>query len=256
MQKIRTESLTGIVLRSISVGEADRLVIIVTRERGKFKCLARGVRKPTSKLGGFLEPMHEVLITVQFSRLFPIVKDVRTIGVLNEISNNVPHYLYLMYIAELLESFILEDEMNLEIFDLYKFVLKTFNNAHEVNMLILFFQLKLLMLCGYGPELSACVECRSLLNAEDQYFGFVQGGIICPRCMVEIRRTQYVHIFEMNLQYIKLLRLSQRETWNKLQTFKVNSEDIGKLIQIINDYITYVIDRKLKSAQFLEFGHI
>ena len=60
----------------------------------------------------------------------------------------------------------------------------------------------------------------------------------------------------MNLQYIKLLRLSQRETWNKLQTFKVNSEDIGKLIQIINDYITYVIDRKLKSAQFLEFGHI
>ena len=74
--------------------------------------------------------------------------------------------------------------------------------------------------------------------------------------MVEIRRTQYVHIFEMNLQYIKLLRLSQRETWNKLQTFKVNSEDIGKLIQIINDYITYVIDRKLKSAQFLEFGHI
>ena len=95
-----------------------------------------------------------------------------------------------------------------------------------------------------------------ILNAEDQYFGFVQGGIICPRCMVEIRRTQYVHIFEMNLQYIKLLRLSQRETWNKLQTFKVNSEDIGKLIQIINDYITYVIDRKLKSAQFLEFGHI
>ena len=46
VQKIRTESLTGIVLRSISVGEADRLVIIVTRERGKFKCLARGVRKP------------------------------------------------------------------------------------------------------------------------------------------------------------------------------------------------------------------
>ena len=74
--------------------------------------------------------------------------------------------------------------------------------------------------------------------------------------MVEIRRTQYVHIFEMNLQYIKLLRLSQRETWNKLQTFKVNSEDIGKLIQIINDYITYVIDRKLKSAQFLEFDRI
>ena len=112
------------------------------------------------------------------------------------------------------------------------------------------------MLCGYGPELSACVECRSLLNAEDQYFGFVQGGIICPRCMVEIRRTQYVHIFEMNLQYIKLLRLSQRVTWDQLQTFKINSKDISKSLQIINDYITYVIDRKLKSAQFLEFDRI
>ena len=71
MQKIRTESLTGIVLRSISVGEADRLVIIVTRERGKFKCLARGVRKPTSKLGGFLEPMHEVLICLLYTSPSP-----------------------------------------------------------------------------------------------------------------------------------------------------------------------------------------
>ena len=256
MHKIRTESLTGIVLRSIPVGEADRLVIIVTRERGKFKCLARGVRKPTSKLGGFLEPMHEVFITVQISRLYPIVKDVRTIGVLNQISNNVSHYLYLMYIAELLESFILEEETNVEIFDLYKFVLQIFNDVHEVNMLSLFFQLKLLMLCGYGPELSACAECRSVLNIEDQYFGFLQGGIICPRCMTEIRRTQYSHIFEINLQLIKLLRLSQRETWDKLQTFKVNSEDIGKSLQIINNYITYVIDRKLKSAQFLKFDHI
>tara|TARA_B100001750_G_scaffold102476_1_gene81003 strand:+ start:15951 stop:16721 length:771 start_codon:yes stop_codon:yes gene_type:complete len=256
VQKIRTESLTGIVLRSISVGEADRLVIIVTRERGKFKCLARGVRKPTSKLGGFLEPMHEVSVTVQFSRLYPIVKDVRTIEVLNQISNNVPHYLYLMYIAELLESFILEDETNIEIFNLYKFILQIFNNVDEVNMLTLFFQLKLLMLCGYGPELSACVECRSVLNAEDQYFGFLQGGIICPRCMAEIRRTQYAHIFEINLQLIKLLRLSQRVTWEQLQTFKINSKDISKSLQIINDYITYVIDRKLKSAQFLEFDRI
>ncbi len=256
MHKIRTESLTGIVLRSIPVGEADRLVIIVTRERGKFKCLARGVRKPTSKLGGFLEPMHEVFITVQISRLYPIVKDVRTIGVLNQVSNNVPHYLYLMYIAELLESFILEEETNVEIFDLYKFVLQIFNDVHEVNMLILFFQLKVLMLSGYGPELSACVQCRSVLNAEDQYFGFLQGGIICPRCMADIRRTQYSHIFEINLQLIKLLRISQRENWEKLQTFKVNSEDIGKSLQIINNYITYVIDRKLKSARFLKFGHI
>ena len=256
MHKIRTESLTGIVLRSIPVGEADRLVIIVTRERGKFKCLARGVRKPTSKLGGFLEPMHEVFITVQISRLYPIVKDVRTIGVLNQVSNNVPHYLYLMYIAELLESFILEDETNIEIFNLYKFILQIFNNVDEVNMLTLFFQLKLLMLCGYGPELSSCVECRSVLNAEDQYFGFLQGGIICPRCMEEIRRTQYAHIFEINLQLIKLLRLSQRVTWEQLQTFKVNSKDISKSLQIINDYITYVIDRKLKSAQFLEFDRI
>ena len=63
-------------------------------------------------------------------------------------------------------------------------------------------------------------------------------------------------LIEMNLQLIKLLRLSQRETWDKLQTFKVNSEDIGKSLQIINNYITYVVDRKIKSAQFIKFDRI
>jgi len=256
VQKIRSERLTGIVLRYIPVGEADRLVIIVTRERGKFKCLARGIRKPISKLGGFLEPMHEVSITVQYSRLYPIVKDVRTIGVLNNISNNVSHYLYLTYISELLDSFIPEEEINIEIFNLYKFVLQIFNNVHKVSLLVLFFQLKLLMLCGYGPELLECVECTSVLKSEDQYFGLLQGGIVCPNCMVMIKRNSFNNIIEMNLQLIKLLRLSQRETWDKLQTFKVNSEDIGKSLQIINNYIAYVVDRKIKSAQFIKFDRI
>jgi DNA repair protein RecO (recombination protein O) len=256
VQKIIEESVTGIVLRYIPVGEADRLVIIVTRERGKFKCLARGIRKPTSKLCGFLEPMHEVSITVQYSRLYPIVKDVRTLGVLNNISNNVPHYLYLMYISELLDSFIPEEENNIEIFKLYKFVLQIFNNVHKVNLLILFFQLKLLMLCGYGPELLQCVECTSVLKAEDQYFGFLQGGIVCPNCMTMVDRSSFNNIIKMNLQLIKLLRLSYRETWDKLQTFKVNSEDIRKSLQIINNYIEYVVDRKIKSAQFIQFDRI
>ncbi|HMG27836.1 MAG TPA: DNA repair protein RecO, partial [Acidimicrobiia bacterium] len=69
----------GVVLRTIKLGEADRIVTILTRGQGKVRAVAKGIRKPTSRFGARLEPMSHVAVQCYRGRELDVVTQVETI---------------------------------------------------------------------------------------------------------------------------------------------------------------------------------
>lgn len=177
----------GIVLRSIRYGEADRILHLYTRDRGRLGAIAKGVRKPRSRFGGRLEPFFRLslvlhrgrgdLSTVSAAETVDGYPELRSSGaaiaaasdacgavlrLLEGTGPNQPAYNLLCRYLALLDA---EPEGQL---------------AGGAGMVA--FRLKLALAAGFGPELSACATCGS----SDQVAGFSgpAGGIVCADCMV------------------------------------------------------------------------
>jgi len=178
----------GIVLRTIKLGETDRIVTMLTRGNGKVRAVAKGVRKPGSRFGARLEPTSHVALQCYRGRELDIVTQVETID-----SNRAlrEHYGCLTHAVSMLEAadqVALEREPNVALYRMLASALRTL--AREPSPIVsgAFFW-KLLSLEGFHPMLDACARCGRA-NADDVdvdpvafvAFDLGEGGVLCAAC--------------------------------------------------------------------------
>jgi len=109
-----------------------------------------------------------------------------------------------------------------------------------------YFELRLLDLTGYKPELFRCVACDVEVRPEDQYFSFSSGGVLCPVCgqgSEQVRR--------ISLAALKVLRHYQRNTYAAASTVNIRTKTYREIETLMEDYLSFVLERKLNSPAFL-----
>jgi DNA repair protein RecO (recombination protein O) len=183
----RTVKTEGVVLRSIRLGEADRVLHLYTEDRGRVGAVAKGVRRTKSRFGGRLEPLsHVELMLHQGSGELLTVTGVHLIAH-HQATRDDGYRLGVGLIgAESMLRLFSEQEANARAFQaLVRFLellddLPQRQSRPELDPLALSFQLKLLWLSGYLPHLTTCAEC----GAEPPLVGYSPkaGGAVCPAC--------------------------------------------------------------------------
>jgi DNA repair protein RecO (recombination protein O) len=180
----RTYKAEAIVLRSLRYSEADRILHLYTRERGRIGAIAKGIRKTKSRFGGRLEPLsHVELMLHEGSGELQTVTGAALIAS-HSATRESPYRLTAGLIgAEAMLRLFGEPEANPRAFtalarflDLLDVTLEAGSDP-AVDPLVLSFQLKLLWLSGYLPHVTACVEC----GAPEDLVGFSAraGGAVC-----------------------------------------------------------------------------
>jgi DNA repair protein RecO (recombination protein O) len=178
-----TYKTEAIVLRSLRYSEADRILHLYTRERGRIGAIAKGIRKTKSRFGARLEPLsHAELVLHEGSGELQTVTGVDLIASHHE-TRESPYRLGAGLIgAEAMLRLFGEPEANAKAFDALARFLDLLDEAPagerpELDPLALSFQLKLVWLSGYLPHVTACVEC----GAGDELAGFSAraGGAVC-----------------------------------------------------------------------------
>lgn len=173
----------AVVLRSIRYGEADRILHLYSRERGRIGAVAKGVRRPKSRFGGRLEPLFRVGLVLHEGRgeLYTVTS-VETIHPHATLREN----------GESLKRATEACQAVLRLFDSAEPNVLAYNLlCHELALLdsspsaarraqALGFRLKLLLAAGFVPELSSCASCgeREHLGA----FSAGAGGVVCAAC--------------------------------------------------------------------------
>jgi DNA repair protein RecO (recombination protein O) len=170
----------GVVLRTWKLGEADRIVSILTREHGKVRAVAKGVRKPSSRFGARLEPTTHVALQLYRGRgELDTVTQVETVDRFTSLRGELDAWARASAMLEAVEQVAQDREPNDRLFDMLVRALRTLA-AHPGPLVVAGFFLKLLALEGFEPVVDVCVTC----GAEEPLVAFdiVEGGTLCDGC--------------------------------------------------------------------------
>ena len=170
----------AIVLRTYKLGEADRIVVLMTRGRGKVRAVAKGVRRTTSKFGSRLEPGSHVQVQLHEGRgELDIVTQAETVVPYHRTREDLSRLARASSLLEAIDQLAQEREPSARLFDMLAGGLRTLDESNP-PMICAAFYLKLLAAEGVAPELDACVECAE--EGGPFSLALEAGGVRCRSC--------------------------------------------------------------------------
>lgn len=256
MAKNRLYTTDAAVLRQIPIGEADRILTLFTALQGKIRVVARGVRRPKSRIAGHLEPLTYCRLMIARGRTMDIVSDADTLANYPNLRGSLEGIALGTVCVELVNAFTPDEEPNLSLLNLLTDCFSWINEG-ERSLALHYFEFELLRQVGFMPELQDCVSCSKPIEPNNHGFSHRFGGTICNDCSrPELRSPSNNQnpgpTFPLSLNTLKILKFFQSHTFKEVRSLNVNkflSEEINRLLQ---DYITYLLERRLKSTTFLE----
>jgi DNA repair protein RecO (recombination protein O) len=239
----RTEA---IVLRRQDLGEADRILTLYTPDYGKIRAVAKGVRKPSSRKAGHLEPFTRVDVLIAHGRDLDIVSQAEMLDAYLPLRDDLERGAYANYFAELLDSFVEEGDENRALYLLLAAGLGWLCATDNLQRSARYYELRLLALVGFRPQLQRCVVGGEEIMPEAQFFSPADGGVVCPRCGASHPRARPV-----SLGVLKVLRYLQTRDFAAVERLRLRPALQDELEQVTQGILTYNLERRLKSVAFL-----
>ena len=208
----------GVVLRTYKLGEADRIVVLYSRGRGKIRAVAKGVRRTRSKFGSRLEPGSIVQLQLYEGRNLDIVTQAERIISLPELRSDLDRYGRAAILLEAVDHVANEGDSNPALFKLLMGALRELNETGS-SVIVPAFVGKLLALEGVQPMVDACVSC----GATDDLvvIQLHEGGVLCQGCrrggqpISEAARQAFCLILEGKVRHV--LNTTSPETAQELE---------------------------------------
>lgn len=238
--------MEAIVLRHQDYGEADRFLVLYSREKGKLRAIAKGVRKPRSRKAGHLEPFTRVSLQLARGRDLMIVTQAETVETHLPIRDDLLLATYGSYVVELLDRFTYEEGENRAMYRLLSNTLKRLCTSEEPGLVVRYYEVRMLDLLGFRPQLFHCVNCEEQIQAEDQYFSAQRGGVVCPRCVGNVPGTRPV-----SMDALRYLRHHQRSSYGEAMRAGPSPSVAREMEHLLQYYLTYLLERCLNSFEFL-----
>jgi DNA repair protein RecO (recombination protein O) len=176
-----------------------------------------------------------------------IITQAETVNAYRPLREDLLRGAYAAYAVELLDRFMPDAQENAEIYALLRHMLAWVCVSTDLALSARYYELQLLSLAGFQPELRQCVAGGEKIVAEDQFFSPEAGGVMCPRC----GGTQS-NVVAISLSALKLLRYFQANDYAKVMAIRVRSVVHAELERVMLLYITHILERQLKSVEFLK----
>ncbi len=250
---IRVEA---VVLRHADWGEADRLLWLYSLELGKIRALAKGVRKIRSRKAGHLEPFTRASLLLAKGRDLFIVTQAETLDAYLPLRDDLAGITYASYMVELLDRFTYEEGESRGLYRLLCEGLKNLAEDNDKDLVIRYFELRLLDLVGFRPQLRRCLGCGEEIQAQDQYFSAQQGGVLCPKCGSRTNSgtgfgESGIGAYPISMEALKYMRHFQRSSFAEAKRARLTPQINRELEITIQHYLTYLLERGLNTPPFL-----
>jgi DNA repair protein RecO (recombination protein O) len=255
----RTE---GVVLRRQDFGEADRVVTLYSPTHGKLRAIAKGVRRPKSRLGGHVELFTHTGVLVAQGRNLDIITQAEILRPYTAIRDDLWRAAYACYCAELVDRLTEERLEHRAVFDLLLQVFAYLDGdpgpieppaadrqdpASPSDLALRAFELHLLGCLGYAPELRRCVECGEPLRPVENRFSAAGGGTICAGCAVTRPGAR-----PLSVNAIKAMRLMSEGDFGVFQRLRLPAATAQEIDGALRTHITYILERQLRTVEFLD----
>lgn len=247
MSRERTFRSEAIVLKRSDFGEADRLLTLYSREQGKLQAIAKGARKPQSRKTGHVELfMRSNFLFAKGSHL-DIITQAELVEAYGPLRLDLVRTTYAAYAVELLDRFTVENDKHVGLYQLLSDGLGWFATSDEMLLPARYYELRLLSLAGFQPQLFSCVGCNQAIMEQDQFFSAELGGLLCPNCRYADGRARPITAVA-----VKVLRYLQTRPYHTIQGLQLRRPVHTEIEQLMHYYLTHILERQLKSVDFLQ----
>lgn len=241
----RLYRVSAVVIRLRNLGEADRVVTLFTRERGKLSAVAKGVKRSRSKLAGGLQLFCHSHVQLAKGRSLEVVTQVQSADVFYHLRENLDTYSHACYVAELLSLSTEEDSPDHFLFDLLLDTLRALNAGADAATLARAFELKLMTRLGYGPETEVCVACGEAPAKGAVGFSAARGGVVCRKCLASAAAAPLSGAALTAMRELIAMPVSDAAQR------RLAAGPGRELARLVRAFVDYRLDRRPESAAFL-----
>lgn len=202
----------GIVLKTKPYGETNKIVTLMTREVGKISVMARGAKKPSSRLAAICQPFVYGTFLIQQGRGMGTLQQGETLESIRHIQQDIVATAYASYVIEIVDRLVESERPEPYAFEILKQALQAIEEGYDPEAIAMFAEWKMLPYTGVQPILHACARCGAV---EGEFaFSFSEGGFLCHRCF-----HHDPYLIRLTPTQVKLIRMF----------YTVPIENIGKL---------------------------
>ena len=247
MSRPRTYQTEAIIIKKIKLGEADRILTLYTPHLGKTRAVAKGVRRPKSKLSGHLELLTHSMVSLARGRNLDTIIGSQTINSFLPLKSDLMLTSCALYATELVEQFTADQLENYPLFQLLLATMHRLCQGGNNELVLRYFELHLVDETGYRPQLQQCVSCHSPLEPTTNSFCSSAGGVLCPDC-----QHGQLPACSLSVNALKVLRFLQDGDYEIASRLRLTPELSRELDGIMRDYLGYLLEREIKSATWLD----
>jgi len=243
----------AINLKSYNLSEADKIIIMYSKDKGLIRGVAKGVKKPKSKLGARMDLLVANTVMLRKGRNLDTICQADAINTFTATRRDLDKIFYSMYIGEVVNNFGIEDDPESErVYNLLYKALNTIASAEnkvEILLAVIKFQLKILVETGFSLELDSCLHCRKEINDKTLYFVPQMGGVICSSC------SKYIHFPRKQMpsrlrDFFKQMLINDFEDSTEFEQ-KANEKVCTVSCEALKSYIELKCPKKFKSSDVI-----
>lgn len=243
----------AINLKSYNLSESDKIIVMYSKEKGLIKGIAKGVKKPKSKLGARMDCLVANTVMLRKGRNFSTICQAECLNTFKQTRTDLDKIFYSMYIAEVVNSFGLEDDPSSnEVYNLLYRSLGKISDARnkvEIMLAVIKFQLKMMAEAGFSLEFDTCLNCRHEVKNQTVYFVSELGGIICSDCACAVPYPKK----QMPAKLCEFFKQMAQNDFDENGEFeqRANEKVCEVTFEVLKEYIEKKSPKRIKSSQVL-----
>lgn len=243
----------AINLKSYNLSESDKIIVMYSKDKGLIKGVAKGVKKPKSKLGARMDLLVANKLMLYKGKSLDRICQADVLNTFNKTRRDMDKIFYSFYITEVVSNFGVEDDpCSSEVYELlYKALEKISDAENKVGILIavIKFQLKMMQISGFGIEFETCLCCGCHLDEENMYFSAQTGGVVCAKCNQTLHLKTVMHYKIRDfLNALVQFDFDYKSEYEDKATEKVCTV----CFDLLKEYINLHSSKKFKSTGVLE----
>lgn len=176
----------AINLKSYNLNDADKIIVLYSKEKGLMKGVAPGLKRPKSKLGARMDSLVANNLMMIKGKSMDKICQAHSLNTFKGIREDMDKLVYSSYLSEIVANFGVEEDPSSE--EIYELLYKALNrissakDKKEVLIAVIKFQLKFMLIEGFALEFDTCLCCREQILDEDMYISLQMGGVLCKEC--------------------------------------------------------------------------
>jgi len=242
----------AIVLRTYNYSESSKIVTLYTKTFGKCKVIAKGARRPKSRLRGHLETATHVMVVFykKDGRELHTLSQSELITPFQEMQFDPERFAYLNAICELLDRLTPLEEESGAIYHLLLESLRMMQTIRtgKLDTLLWFFELWLLSCLGFQPELHSCVCCRGEVDGRRKGLSLSKGGVLCQGCALNDEEA-----YALSPESLAFLSHLQRIKIENVARVQISAKAAAEVDTLLHAFLKYHTDdhREIQSLRIL-----